>query len=275
MCDVTILHHHLAPVTALLVPLALLLLLLDPVPLVLTPGVVGWRTSINQFIQKSMLPPTTVLPGPEHREVGLQGLQQLIHHITASLGTLVSEWIMMAPLASMMMPTNMVTMPVSTVWPGARSSVSKNPVIYEFLMMWVKSPSSDCSQDRPFMILAVRTVRGVDKQERRAFSNIQVRIVLVSEMCLKRPDRGPLVSIADADQLVRVAAAPGGLPHYLPKLAELLSYLTESADVEVEKRYAVQAVHITVNVPGRGWREEQISTKQLRHLRQWETVQAV
>ena len=46
---VTVLHHF-APLTPLLVPLPLLLLLLDPVPLVLTPGVVSRRTSIDQFI---------------------------------------------------------------------------------------------------------------------------------------------------------------------------------------------------------------------------------
>ena len=62
---VTVLHH-LAPVPPLIVPLAILLLLLDPVPLVLTPGVVSWRTSIDQLIQQSMLSSTTVLPRPEH-----------------------------------------------------------------------------------------------------------------------------------------------------------------------------------------------------------------
>ena len=70
------------------------------------------------------------------------------------------------------------------------------------------------------------------------FRNIQVRIVLVGEVCLQSPHGGSLVSIADADELVRVAPAPSGLPDYLAKLAELLSYLTEGADVQVEKRYA-------------------------------------
>lgn len=46
---VTVLHY-LAPLPSFLVPLPLLLLLLDPVPLILTPCVVGWRTTIHQLV---------------------------------------------------------------------------------------------------------------------------------------------------------------------------------------------------------------------------------
>ena len=57
-------------------------------------------------------------------------------------------------------------------------------------------------------------------------------------MCLQSPDCGPLISVTDADELVRVAPTPSGLPDYLAELAELLSDLTEGADVQIEKRYA-------------------------------------
>merc|ERR1719233_2622987 len=131
--------------------------------------------------------------------------------------------------------TSMVVMSISTVRPGPRGTISKNSVMQKLLVVWMKSTSPYCSKDRTFMILTVRTVRRVHEQERRAFRNIQVRIILVGEVCLQSPHGGPLVSIADADELVRVASAPSGLPDYLAKLAELLSYLTEGADVQVEK----------------------------------------
>ena len=128
---VTILHHYLAPLPPLLMPVALLLLLLDPIPLVLTPGVVGWRTPIDQLVQQAVLSSATVLPRPEHREVRLQGLQQLVNYITACLGTLISEWIMMTsmPTAMVMMTTSMMMVSVSTMRPGTRSPVSKNSIV--------------------------------------------------------------------------------------------------------------------------------------------------
>ena len=122
--------HHFTPLPSLLVPLSLLLLLLDPVPLVLTPGVVGRRASIYQLIQQPVLPTSTVLPCPEHRKVGLQGLQQLIHHITACLGTFISEGVMVTTLATtVMMSTSMMMMSVSTMWSRTRSSISQNSVM--------------------------------------------------------------------------------------------------------------------------------------------------
>ena len=57
-------------------------------------------------------------------------------------------------------------------------------------------------------------------------------------MCLESPDSCSLVSIADADQLVRVAAPSSRLPDYLTKLAELLAYLTKRANIQVQKRDA-------------------------------------
>merc|ERR1719317_1724253 len=144
-------------------------------------------------------------------------------------------------------------MSISTVRPGARGPISKNSIVQKFLVVRMKSTSSYCSKDRTFMILTVRTVRRVHEQERRPFRNIQVRIILVGEMCLQSPDCGPLVSVTDADELA--------------ELAELLSDLTEGANVQIEKRYAVQSVHITVNIPGRGRGQEQVPAEQLRHLR--------
>merc|ERR1719431_1207933 len=162
--------------------------------------------------------------------------------------------------------TSMGMMSISTVRPGARSPISKNSIMQKFLVVWMKSTSPHCSKDRTLMIFTVRTVRRVHEQERGAFRNIQVRIILIGEVCLQSPHGGPLVSIADADELVRVAPAPSGLPDYLAKLAELLSYLAEGADVQIEKRYAIQPVHITVNVPGCCRGQEQVPAEQLRHL---------
>ena len=156
--------HYLTPVPSLLVSLALLLLLLDPVPLILTPGIMGWRATIDQLVQQPVLTTPTVLPRPEHREVRLQRLQQFVHHITSSLGTLIPEGVMVTTLATTMMMSPSMMMSVSTVWPGARSSVCKYPIVKKLLVMWMKSTSSDCCKNVPFMVFTVRTVGRIDQQ---------------------------------------------------------------------------------------------------------------
>ena len=50
---------------------------------------------------------------------------------------------------------------------------------------------------------------------------------------------------------------------------------SECFHVEIEKRYAVEPVHITVNVPRCCRRQEQILAKQLRHLAKRERVETV
>lgn len=127
--------------------------------------------------------------------------------------------------------------------------------------------------------------------ESLTLSNIKVGIVLVGEVSLESPDGGHLVIVADGHKFVRVGPAACGLSDDLAKLGELLSDLTERFRVQVQKGDAantknyfgfvrsvsspVQAVHITVNVPGSCRRQEQIPPEQFRHLRQGETVETV
>ena len=58
-----------------------------------------------------------------------------------------------------------------------------------------------------FVVLAVGTVARVDQEEGGALGNVQVGVVLVREVGLKRPHSSTLVTVADTDQLVRVAPA--------------------------------------------------------------------
>ena len=100
-------------------------------------------------------------------------------------------------------------------------------------MVWVECPRPYCGQDRALVILAVRAVTGVDQQQGGALGDVQVGVVLVSEVCLQSSHGGTLVVVADGDELVRVCPAPCRLSHYLTKFTELLSNLTEGLRVQV------------------------------------------
>ena len=78
----TILHDWIIPIiSSLLTPGIILLLFLDLVSLVrLTPRVVSGRPASVDHV---VLHPRSVLSGPEHREVRLERLQELVHHVAA------------------------------------------------------------------------------------------------------------------------------------------------------------------------------------------------
>merc|ERR1740122_403461 len=69
--------------TTLLVPLLALclLLLLDPVPLVVASGVVGRGPAVHHHLPVEKPVAVAVLAGAEHGEVGLERLEQLVHHV--------------------------------------------------------------------------------------------------------------------------------------------------------------------------------------------------
>ena len=73
-------------------------------------------------------------------------------------------------------------------------------------------------QSVPFVVLAVRTVAGVDQEEGGALGNIQIWIVLVREVGLECTHSSTLVTVTYADQLVSVASAPRSEPHNFAKL---------------------------------------------------------
>ena len=77
-----------------------------------------------------------------------------------------------------------------------------------------------------------------DITERRTnltLSNVQVGIVLVSEVGLQSSHRRPLLVVADGDKLVGVGAATCRLADNFTKLGEFLADLTERFRVQVEK----------------------------------------
>ena len=85
------------------------------------------------------------------------------------------------------------------------------------------------------VVLAVGAVTRVDQEEGGALGNVQVGVVLVREVGLKRPHSSTLVTVADTDQLVRVAPASGCESHNLAELGELCSDLAEGPDVQIQK----------------------------------------
>ena len=76
-----------AALVALVAPL-FLLVLPDPVPLVVAPRVVRWRTSV--LVKEAMVTsPTLVLTGSENGEVALKRFQQFVHNIATSLSSFI------------------------------------------------------------------------------------------------------------------------------------------------------------------------------------------
>ena len=131
----TILHYlSLSLLSSLLLVSLILLLLPDLVSLVrLAPGVVSWRSTIDQVIQSSV---PSVLTCPEHVEVGLERLQQLIHHVTARWSWSSTEWIVVTQ-ETRSMETGSSSVSVSTVRPGVL-------VLQQVLVVRVDGSSSDC-----------------------------------------------------------------------------------------------------------------------------------
>ena len=101
---------------------------------------------------------------------------------------------------------------------------------------------ADTLQGVALVILAVGTVAGVDQEQRGALGDVQVGVVLVSEVCLQRPDGRALVAVADADQFVRVAAAAACQSDNLAKLGELRTNLAECPDIQVQERDAERTI---------------------------------
>ena len=131
----TILHYlSLSLLSSLLLVSLILLLLPDLVSLVrLAPGVVSWRSTIDQVIQSSV---PSVLTCPKHVEVGLERLQQLIHHVTARWSWSSTEWIVVTQ-ETRSMETGSSSVSVSTVRPGVL-------VLQQVLVVRVDGSSSDC-----------------------------------------------------------------------------------------------------------------------------------
>ena len=131
----TILHYlRLSLLSSLLLVSLILLLLPDLVSLVrLAPGVVSRRSTIDQVIQSSV---PSVLTCPEHVEVGLERLQQLIHHVTARWSWSSTEWIVVTQ-ETRSMETGSSSVSVSTVRPGVL-------VLQQVLVVRVDGSSSDC-----------------------------------------------------------------------------------------------------------------------------------
>ena len=89
-------HHGLWSFTT-----SILLILPDFIPFVMAARVMGWWSvptvhHINT-VQQSVVRTMVIHSGPENTEVGLQGLQQLVHDITAGDGV-IAEWIVLRAL---------------------------------------------------------------------------------------------------------------------------------------------------------------------------------
>ena len=69
-----------------------------------------------------------------------------------------------------------------------------------------------------FVVLTVGTVARVDQEEGGALSNVQVGIVLVREVGLECAHGSTLVTVTNADQLIRVASTSRSEPHNFTKL---------------------------------------------------------
>ena len=94
-------------------------------------------------------------------------------------------------------------------------------------------------------------------------------------MSLKGFDGCRLFGVRDGDKFVGVATATGCKPNDFSKLCKLLSNFPKRFHVQVEEGDAVQAVHITVDVPRRCRREEEIFSEKFRHFAQRKRVETV
>ena len=136
--QVTVLSH-LAPLSPLPVPLSVLLL--DLVPLVrLAPGVVGRRTPVDEIVESA----PGVLAGPEDGEVGLERLEQLVHHVTAGRGGGSAEGVVLVAVALVV--------------------TDRERLLEEVVVVGGESSRPDSRQDGGLVVLAVRAVGGVDQQ---------------------------------------------------------------------------------------------------------------
>ena len=81
-------------------------------------------------------------------------------------------------------------------------------------------------------------IKNTVKHKRKVFftfSNVQVGIVLVGEVCLESLHSAGLVRVADGHQLVRVAAAAACQPNDFTESAELRPNIPEGFRVQVQK----------------------------------------
>ena len=96
----------------------------------------------------------------------------------------------------------------------------QHSVVEQLLVVRVKAAVvlSHTLQSVPFVVLAVRTVTGVDQEEGGALGNVQIGIVLVREVGLECAHSSTLVTVTYADQLISVASASRSEPHNFTKL---------------------------------------------------------
>ena len=138
---VAVFHWVSFPSPTLVTLTALFLLVLpDPVSLIMAPGVVSRRSSVHEVVQCS----PGVLTGPEHGEIGLERLQELVDHVTAGRGGGSAEGVVGHSLALV-------------VTAGQR-------LLQQIVVVRVESSGSHCSQDGSLVVFTVRTVGGVDQQ---------------------------------------------------------------------------------------------------------------
>jgi hypothetical protein len=196
-----------------------LLVLPDPVPLIMAPGVVRWRTSI--FIKESVVTsPALVLTRSENREVALQRFQKFVHNVAPGLSALVVPEGVVLAVSTMVVPVPMVVNSVGRVGSRAGCPVLQDAVVEQLLVVRVQTAVvlAHTLQSITFVVLAVRTVARVDQEEGGALGNIQIGIILVCEVGLECAHCRTLVTVTYADQLVSVAAAPRSEPHNFAKL---------------------------------------------------------
>ena len=110
---VVAIFHWVTISSAALVALAPLLLLVlpDPVPLVVAPRVVRWRTSV--LVKEAMVTsPTLVLTGSENGEVALKRFQQFVHNIATSLSSFIVPKGIVVTVPTVVMSVTVVVDPI-------------------------------------------------------------------------------------------------------------------------------------------------------------------
>ena len=110
---VVAIFHWVTISSAAFVALAPLLLLVlpDPVPLVVAPRVVRWRTSV--LVKEAMVTsPTLVLTGSENGEVALKRFQQFVHNIATSLSSFIVPKGVVVTVPTVVMSVTMVIDPI-------------------------------------------------------------------------------------------------------------------------------------------------------------------
>ena len=110
---VVAIFHWVTISSAALVALAPLLLLVfpDPVPLVVAPCVVRWRTSV--LVKEAMVSsPALVLTGSENGEVALKRFQQFVHNIATSLSSFIVPKGIVVTVPTVVMSVTVVVDPI-------------------------------------------------------------------------------------------------------------------------------------------------------------------